>query len=221
MRVRVAALLSVSALLLSASAASAADLTWQNWDDGNWYVSGMAGASFFNDQDNNGSSGPGLNFTTHPDTGYNVSGALGRYITNNIRVEGEIGYRRADVGLVTRGPTLQGGGNSQATSFMANAYYEFPLGRGWKPYIGGGIGFADVSYDHLTQAGSKLVDDSDVVFAYQGGGGIGYELDPRNTVFVDYRYFGTTDPSFRATNGTEVSSEFGSQNVSLGWRYKF
>ena len=218
MRFRVASLLSVSAVLLSASAASAADLTWQNWDDGNWYVSGMAGASFLNDQDTNGS---GLNFTTHPDTGFNVSGAVGRYITSNIRVEGEVGYRRAEVGLVTKGPTLQGGGNSNATSFMANAYYEFPLGRGWKPYIGGGIGFADVSLDHLTQAGAKLVDDDDVVFAYQGGGGIGYELDPRNTIFVDYRYFGTTDPSFRATNGTDVSSEFGSHNLSLGWRYKF
>lgn len=218
MRFRIGSLLSVSALLLSAPAALATDLSWQNWDDGNWYVSGMAGATFLNDQDNNGS---GLNFTTHPDTGYNISGALGRYVTNNIRVEGEIGYRRADLGLVTNGPTSQAGGNSHATSFMANAYYEFPLGRGWKPYVGGGIGFADVSADKWTQSGTKLVDDSDVVFAYQGGGGIGYEIDPRNTIFVDYRYFGTTDPSFRATNGTEVSSEFGSQNLSLGWRYKF
>jgi opacity protein-like surface antigen len=218
MTFRAVSLLSVSALLLSSSAALATDLSWQNWDDGNWYVSGMAGATFLNDQD---SSGSGLNFTTHPDTGYNISGALGRYVTNNIRVEGEIGYRRAEMGLVTNGPTLQGGGNSHATSFMANAYYEFPLGRGWKPYVGGGIGFADVSLDHVTQSGSKLVDDSDVVFAYQGGGGIGYEIDPRNTIFVDYRYFGTADPSFRANNGTQVTSEFGSQNLSLGWRYKF
>src|SRR5258707_9579600 len=98
MTFRAVSLLSVSALLLSSSAALATDLSWQNWDDGNWYVSGMAGATFLNDQDNSGSR---LNFTTHPHTGYHISGALAPYLPHNIRVKGEIGYRPAELGLVT------------------------------------------------------------------------------------------------------------------------
>lgn len=161
----------------------------------NWYVSG---AAWFESAD--GRSG-GNSFETSFDTGYAFLGAAGRQFGNGFRAEGEFGYRNAATNKtqVNSRPEFNTDGSMSALSFMANGYYDFDVGMKIKPYIGGGIDGARISANDMRINGSQLADDSDVVFAYQAIGGLGYGLTQNLTTFVEYRYFATLDPTFKAT----------------------
>lgn len=186
----------------------------------NWYVSGAGGATWFESAD--GQAG-GNSLETSFDTGYAFLGAAGRQFGNGFRAEAELGYRRseADTTQVSSGPEFNTTGSMSALSFMANGYYDFDVGMKIKPYVGGGIGLARVSANDLRFNGAQLADDSDVVFAYQAIGGLGYGLTQNLTAFVEYRYFATVDPTFNATGGGDYESQFMSHNAMLGLRYHF
>lgn len=211
MKLRIALPIAALAAILAAPAAIAADP--------GWYVSGMAGLTFAEDADGTDS---GVPFTTSFNTGFNLGAAGGYAFPNGLRLEGELAYRQTDVDKITIGGlAFAGGGNANAFSVMGNAFYDFDLGGGWKPYVGGGIGLARVEASKVTIAGFALVDDDDTVFAYQVGGGMGYTLTPQATVFLDYRYFATEDPTFRDVGGATLKTELHTHNVSLGMRYRF
>ena len=117
-------------------------------------------------------------------------------------------------------------GDISALTFMGNVYYDFDLGSGWKPYVGGGLGVASISLESKSASGRTLADDKDTVFAYQAGGGVGYEFatseDYTITVSLDWRYFRTADPTFKgAVTGAEFDTEIGGHEISLGLRYGF
>ena len=126
---------------------------------------------------------------------------------------------------VTRTHALSG--DISALTFMGNVYYDFDLGSGWKPYVGGGLGVASISLESKSATdGRALADDKDTVFAYQAGGGVGYEFatseDHTITVSLDWRYFRTADPTFKgAVTGAEFDTEIGGHEISLGLRYGF
>jgi opacity protein-like surface antigen len=180
------------------------------------------------------------------DTGFAVAGAIGRRVGDNWRLEGEIGYRRnaldrlSLVGFFTdavdggRGNDI--GGDMSALSFMANVFYDIPLDMPLRPYLGGGVGLAHLwssaSFPNIAAAAAVCLilqpcdnipterfSGSDTVFAYQAGVGLAYEIISNLTASVDYRYFATSDPSFR-TGGAKIDS-YSTHNVSLNFRYEF
>ena len=112
-------------------------------------------------------------------------------------------------------------------AFMVNMDYDFDMGSPWKPYVGGGLGFASISLDTESQAtGRSLVDDSDTVFAYQVGAGIGYEFplpEGRSlTVSLDWRYFDTQTPTFKGdVTGAEFEAEISGHDIGIGLIYGF
>lgn len=201
------------------------------------YVSLQGGASFLSDADN---VGGGISIESSFETGFGLAAAVGYGIRNSaIRVEAEVSYRRNDFDKLTI--TNDGGdgsfndlsfvadGNISALGVMANVFYDFRLGHRVKPYVGGGIGVARLSIDNAAILGGTVVDDDDTVFAYQVGGGVGFEVTPATTIFLDYRYFATADPSFLffpdilgvGGIGVAFDSEYASHNVSIGLRYNF
>ena len=199
------------------------------------YVSLQAGASFLSDADN---AGGGVSIESSFDTGFNVGGAIGYGIRNSgIRIEGEVSYRVNDLDNLTvtndggvgaalgvgslNGLSLAADGDVSALSGMVNVFYDFQLANSVKPYVGGGIGVARLSINDAAVLGITLVDDDDIVFAYQVGGGVGFEATPTTTIFLDYRYFATADPSFSDVLAGAFDSEYASHNVSVGIRYNF
>ena len=112
-------------------------------------------------------------------------------------------------------------------AFMANVDYDFKNESRWVPYVGGGLGLAIISLDtELAINGRSLVDDSDTVLAYQVGAGLGYEFplaEGRSiTVSLDYRYFGTQDPTFTgAVTGKEFDVTIRGHDVGIGLTYGF
>ena len=118
-------------------------------------------------------------------------------------------------------------GNFSMLAFMVNMDYDFDTGSRWKPYVGGGLGFASISLDTESQAtGRSLVDDDDIVFAYQVGAGIGYEFplsEGRSlTVSLDWRYFDTQTPTFKGdVTGAEFDVEISGHDIGIGLMYGF
>lgn len=191
---------------------------------------GLQGAATFQREADNSSSD--LHITSKYNSGYNVAGVLGWNYGQNWRAEAEIGYRRNGLDKLVvdkaTGTGLAGGqtyaahGHLGTTDVMGNLWYDFNMGDGWKPYLGGGIGWAHINANNVSANGIPLVDDTSNVFAYQLGAGIGYALTPRTTVSVDYRYFATKDPTFTDTaTGTQFNSQYRTNNVGLSLRYRF
>lgn len=225
------------------------------------YVGIGGGLSILNDSDVTAPARepyPPLNAEAGLDAGFVVKGTAGYALTNGLRVEGEIGYRKNNLdGMNVKSPgslvelavpatttysdfpshlqtlfhdavtgTQSLSGDISALTFMGNVYYDFDLGSGWKPYVGGGLGVASISLESKSASGRTLADDKDTVFAYQAGGGVGYEFaaseDHAITVSLDWRYFRTADPTFKgAVTGAEFDTEIGGHEVSAGLRYGF
>ena len=118
-------------------------------------------------------------------------------------------------------------GNFSMLAFMANVDYDFDTGSRWVPYVGGGLGVATISIDtESATTGRSLADDSDTVFAYQVGAGLGYEFpleESRSiTVSLDYRYFATQDPTFKGdVTGNEFDVEISGHDIGISLIYGF
>lgn len=118
-------------------------------------------------------------------------------------------------------------GNFSMLAFMANVDYDFDTGSAWKPYIGGGLGVASISIDADSVAtGRSLSDDSDTVFAYQVGTGIGYEFPLEEgrsiTVSLDWRYFGTSSPTFKGdVSEGDFDVTINGHDIGIGIIYGF
>lgn len=217
----------VAAIAAAAPAAHAAE--------GDWYVSAYGGGMFLERAHNRVNGNP-IDFSSIAKTGYNYRAAVGVYRAPQVRVEGEIGYRRAsldklsvnnDGGLGAAAGTapltgsVSASGHTTAISAMLNAYYDYDTGSAWRPYIDAGIGAARLSMKNVAAGGVPVVNAFDTVFAYQLGFGIGYEVTKSLTLALEYRYFTTLDPTFRDAAGNSFNSEFTSHNLSFGIRYRF
>jgi len=198
------------------------------------YVSVNGGMSIMNDADATdtftGGSGSG---SIEHDNGYALTGAIGT-TWGPVRIEGELGYRANDldslnvtsltlagVGTFSGLATASLDGDVSALTGMANVWYDIPTGTNWTPFLGGGIGFANVNMEinHVGTVATSL-DDSDTVFAYQFGAGIGYKVSPQSTVTLSYRFLGTSDTEFSVGSET-IESEYQNHSILLGLNYTF
>ncbi len=147
------------------------------WAQNNaWYVAGGLGASFPNDVV---ITRPGTTLTTELDTGILATGAFGRSFDNQIfRAEAEVLYNTNDVSTlsVPGGVSATASGDISTLGLMVNGYYDFETNSKWKPFIGGGIGGANVSINSLSVMGIVGPDDDAWAFAYQVKVGVAYEF---------------------------------------------
>ena len=202
-----------------------------------WYVSANAGGSTLLDADFKDvfpvlGVSVSANGETEYDTGYGISGSIGRY-WGKFRLEGEISYRQNDLDkltitslgaagvLVTGVAAFDLGGDISSLGFMVNAYRDFDAGGNWAPFVMAGIGGANINLDATSIGGVAVTyDESDTVIAYQVGAGVGYKFSPKTSVNLSYRFLGTSDPTF--DDGVDViDSEYYSHNLWVGITQKF
>jgi OOP family OmpA-OmpF porin len=216
-------------ILLCGAAASAA-LSASAADARAPYVT-LSGGAYLQQKLNYNFIGIDNFFSTKYKTGYDVSGALG-YDFEGIRVELEVGYKRASLGqfgfdiggvpqATRRGSDVSG--NSHVFTGMLNGYYDFSQRR-FQPYIGGGLGIANVTSDHVGYAGygtdGIFLDKSAAAFAFQGMAGVRAKLGEHVMVGAGYRYFEA--PSVRlAQFNTTVKTRLRSSSVLGTLTYKF
>ena len=182
------------------------------------YVSGNLGFAMASDSDLTDSAVPGITVNTEFDTGLALGAALG-YDFNRFRVEGEISYQKNDIEKISaQGVPFDPTGDAAALSFLINGYYDFVNRSAFTPYISAGLGFAQVEFNDLdiSRIGFSGSSDTDTVFAYQIGIGVGYALTEKFIIDVKYRYFGTEDSEYNTTK-----AEFVSNNFLFGVRFNF
>ena len=216
---------------------------------GGAYTSLYGGASLLKDADNTGppfvAGFPDTSVESSFDTGFVVGGTIGHASSSGIwhmRLEADLNYRQHDLddltvtsdgglGFLLGLPPLDGlsasslgldvGGDVSTFGALVNAWLDFDIGGSLMPYLGGGLGIADISLDEISVAGIEIVDDSDTVFAYQLGAGLGWIVNPDIVVSLDYRWFATEDPTFEHVLGGEFESEYSNHNFMLGLRIRF
>ena len=221
--------------LLASSAAVALCLATPANAASNWYVSVFGGAGWQGDNSFAAVTPAGTDvftFTNDNDVGFVVGGAVGLSLGNvapGLRVEAEVAYREnnANGAWTSDITTITGIDNGlhdydhSSFSVMANAWYDFDLGD-VKPYVGGGIGWADAqadgSYTGDQTAAFEFEEDG---FAWQLGAGVRFDISPNMGLGVGYRYFRGPDivirsPGFiTSTFDNDASGEIETENHSV------
>lgn len=204
----------LSFIALSTAAASAsAEPAWPKW-----YVGLTGGVTFLDDADVSGTSTGELGF----DTGWAVTGSIGYLLADPLRIEFEAGYHENDMDNVTLGGVSSAStGHVRIASYMVNAFYDMRSGSQFIPYIGGGVGVAQVKVSH--DSGLSNLDDQDTVLAYQGMAGIAYapQSMPMTEWSLGYRLFVADSPEYRTAGGSVELDNIMSHSAEIGGRFRF
>lgn len=108
------------------------------------------------------------------------------------------------------------------TAYMVNAYYHFPTNTIFTPYVGGGLGVADIELSRdpvATQIGSN----EDSVGAWQAMVGLTFEEHPESLTEwnVGYRYFTADDAEFADGFGGTTVIETEIHSLEAGMKLRF
>jgi len=176
-----------------------------------YYISLKGGMTAFSDISFN-------DFEDDPDMG-NLTATLGSGIEgaaafgwqfSDGRLELEGGYYKSEVETIAD-ISVTGIEYTMAT-LMFNGYYDFETHSDWRPYIGAGIGAANIFVD---VPGSK---DDAYAIAYKLGAGLGVDVSRHMTFDLGYMLLLTSDFSLTTPDGAFVESIAG-HTVTLGVRF--
>lgn len=169
-----------AAIVLSATAAQAADEGIYARLDSGWSFSRDSGKDIDDDVGSSAIIGAGV--------GYRFN--------QHVRADVTLGYRggyEVDTGFSTSGVTANFKGDVSALTGMANVYVDVAKMGMFTPYVGGGIGFSrnkvdDVAVRTNASVNGTLQGDTETSFAWQLSAGVGIEVAPKWTIDVGYRY---------------------------------
>ncbi len=108
------------------------EVMFMDSSDRGWYLSGGLGFHHPHDSDVDGS---GINSSVEIDQGLAGLVGVGYDYGSSWRTEIEGGYRGSDVDNISG---VNGTGEVEAYSAIVNLFYDFDIGGGVEPYIGGG-----------------------------------------------------------------------------------
>jgi hypothetical protein len=194
-----------------------------------WYFTLGAGASAPNNRTTRVGVGPendNNDLDIPADVNYGGGFALDTgigYDFGAIRTELTYSYNRAslnDLSLSYNGNEFNTSSVSGAVNkndVFASAYVDFPFGR-WSPYIGGGIGYTNLSTPSFTVENQRYGNLSHGSFGWQAKAGISYGLSYNWDIYAEGVYQGAA--------GYETSSDvhfgqFNNWGGKLGFRYRF
>jgi opacity protein-like surface antigen len=194
-------------------------------------------------------AGTPYGWTTEFESGMSASAEFGMRYGGGLRSGVELAYTKSDVerhagvtlgstnidgvdaavltGSATKlGATVgqivdDGQGDISNTSLFANLYYDFNLGGAFQPYVGAGIGFAQVNVDY-SPSGVGIINGDDTAFAWQLKGGVTWKMDQNWEAYGEYAYRQTDDISLdnKLFPGT-LDIENTQSVFSVGVRFKF
>lgn len=153
-----------------------------------------------------------------------VGAAIGYAFANGARVELSPGFSSLSVGSVSTSVGDVGSGDVRTIEVMINGYYDFDVGRRWRPYVGAGVGGVRTRYDNVTflLSDTQLLDDKDISAAGQAILGVAYAPSRSWDVFAEYRLFGTfSRQEFGFDDGGVGRSRFVAHRMLFGLRWFF
>jgi len=118
-------------------------------------------------------------------------------------------------------------GNVNSNSVMASVYIDIPTNSRWVPYVGGGLGYSNISWGAYRTnlpsngglIGSTRIQNpgSQGVLGYQGKVGLSYLANKKTDIFVEGVYQGTSNFTIDTSNADPLSS----WGARLGARFRF
>jgi opacity protein-like surface antigen len=154
------------------------------------------------------------------------------------RVELELGHRENDAdefGSII--DVVAARGSLEATSLMVNALYDFRLGKRVVPYLGLGLGGAEIEANRVRKAVTApdrtgVLTGDDRRFAWQLLAGVAFPLNEHWALKLDYRYFDAGDAKLQYGIGCDagggdcsfsssLEESYDANTVSAGVRYSF
>jgi opacity protein-like surface antigen len=116
--------------------------------------------------------------------------------------------------------SLESSGRNSYISVLMNGYYDIATGSKWRPYVGAGVGYANVTVGDLygyANDGLIIPGGSSGAFAYQGKLGLSYEVIPKGNAFLEAAYLRTAGFTIRGAKYDPLSVP----RVVLGRRQGF
>jgi opacity protein-like surface antigen len=137
------------------------------------------------------------------DTGLAFDAAFGWAFNRYVALDFETGYIGAEINNVPG--YISDNSRFYNVPFLVNATLSLPIPRtNIIPYVGAGVGGADVVFD-TDQFGPSSTDyvsgsENDVVFAGQLFAGLRFQLTRHLALDLGYKYFATGNPTFSGPN---------------------
>ncbi|MEQ1616881.1 MAG: OmpA family protein [Terricaulis sp.] len=183
--------LAAAALLAGIGGGAQAKEGWYGRADVGYSVDGQVDGTFFDGEQT-------FRQSADLDDGWLADVGIGHAYGNGVRAELELARRNNDINQTNE--------EADATSLMLNGFYDFNRDGRFQPYIGLGIGYANVEIANF--------DDSD--FAWQALAGVGVKLSERTMFDIGYRLFNVDGLDLGG-----VETDYEHQAVTLGLRHQF
>jgi len=158
------------------------------------------------------------------DNGWGAFGTVGARFNYGIRGELELGYRDNEVDSITGAPfgVIRGSGYQRAWTIMANGLYDFTNRTPFTPYLGVGVGAANVRSSSSRIFSEASSSTSKWKPALQGIAGVSYKVADNWSVFGNYQYITTTKLKLRTENGLgRIDDPYQANTFLLGVKYMF
>jgi opacity protein-like surface antigen len=182
-----------------------------------WYLTVGAGAAWPSDMDvRTRGLDPNSNGDITFGGGFSADGGLG-YDFGAIRAELTYGYTRSNLGDVEfDNVEFSSSGIINKNDVFASLYWDILPGR-WTPYIGGGIGYTNLSTPSFRVDGFRTDGGNEGLFGWQAKVGVSYALAYNWDIYVEGTYAGAE--GFETDNiRYDAYNDFGAK---LGFRYRF
>lgn len=150
--------------------------------------------------------------------GFSGEAGIG-YDFGSIRTELTYGYTRNSVNSVS----VNGFGNASSSGIinkndvLASIYLDIPTGSRWTPYIGGGIGYTNLSTPNFNTPLFNSGSANRGLFGYQAKVGVSYAVERNTDLFLEGVYSGATGFS----NSTVNYGSLNEWGAKIGARFRF
>jgi len=182
-----------------------------------WYLTIGAGAAWPSDMNvRTRNFDPNFNGDATFGGGFSIDGGLG-YDFGAIRTELTYGYTRGSLNSANfDNVDVNTSGIINKNDVMASAYLDIPFGS-WVPYLGGGLGYSNLSTPSFTFDEVRTGGGNKGLFGWQAKAGVAYVLSWNTDIYVEGTYAGAS--GFSSNNIRYDSyNDFGAK---LGFRYRF
>lgn len=182
-----------------------------------FYLTVGAGAAWPSDMDvRTRDFEPNVNGDMEFGGGFSIDAGLG-YDFGAIRTELTYGYTRSSINdLKFNNDFFDASGIVNKNDVMASVYLDIPFGA-WVPYLGGGIGYTNLSTPGIRFDGDRFGSTNQGLFGWQAKVGVAYAINWNTDVYVEGTYSGAEGFSSDELRYSSYN-DFGAK---LGFRYRF